>query len=44
MGHDGERRQTYSVAEIDGIKIKSRICVGNYIFTKTGASIRTEQG
>ena len=35
MGQDGERRKTYSAAEIDGFKGTSTIYVGDYIVRKT---------
>ena len=35
MGQDGERRKKYSAAVIDGIKGKSRMCVGDSIVRKT---------
>ena len=35
MGQDGERRQTYSAAEIDGFKRTSTIYVGDSVVRKT---------
>ena len=35
MGQDGERRNTYSAAVIDGFKITSTIYVGDSIVRKT---------
>ena len=39
MGQDGERRNTYSAAVIDGIKRKSRIFVGDSIVRKTDSRL-----
>ena len=39
MGQDGERRKKYSAAVIDGIKRKSRICVGDSIVRKTDSRL-----
>ena len=39
MGQDGERRKKYSAAVIDGIKRKSRICVGDTIVRKTDSRL-----
>ena len=41
MGQDGERRKKYSAAVIDGIKRKSRICVGYSIVRKTDSRMNT---
>ena len=35
IGQEGERRKSYSATVIDGIKRKSRICVGYSIVRKT---------
>ena len=35
IGHEGERRKSYSAAVIDGIKRNSRIYVGDSIVRKT---------
>ena len=35
IGQEGERRKSYSAAVIDGIKINTTICVGDYIIRKT---------
>ena len=40
MGQDGERRRKFSAAVIDGIKIKSWICVGDSIVRKTDSRLR----
>ena len=39
MGQGGERRKKYSAAVIDGIKRKSRICVGDSIVRKTDSRL-----
>ena len=39
MGRDGERRQKYSAAVIDGMKRKSRIFVGDSIVRKTDSRL-----
>ena len=40
MGQDGQTRKKYSAAVIDGIKIKSRIFVGDSIVRKTDSRLR----
>ncbi len=39
IGHDGERRKTYSAAVIDGIKRNSTIYVGDSIVRKTDSTL-----
>ena len=39
IGQEGERRKSYSAAVIDGIKRKSRICVGDSMVRKTDSRL-----
>ena len=41
IGHDGERRKSYSAAVVDGIKRNTRIYVGYHIIRKTDSILST---
>ena len=43
VGQEGERRKSYSAAVIDGIKINSRIYVGDSIVRKTDTRLSKEE-
>ena len=43
IGQEGERRKSYSTAVIDGIKINSRIHVGDFIVRKADSRLSKEE-